>query len=72
VSEETRNLLGPRFEVEELAPTRIRGKDQALRLFNIVRAQPISQVPSTSKPGAAPKDDAAPQKASAPQPAQAE
>ena len=47
VSETTRSKLGARFEVEELAPARIRGKDKPMRLFNVVRRQPISQVPGS-------------------------
>ena len=49
VSEGTRENLSPRFEVEELAPMRIRGKDKPMRVFNVVRAQPLSQVPATGK-----------------------
>jgi adenylate cyclase len=48
----TADMLGPRFEVEELARMRIRGKDKPIRVYNVVRTRPISQVPSTSKAGA--------------------
>lgn len=50
VSESTRDCLSSRFEVEELAPMRIRGKDKPQRVFNVVRAQPLSQVPATAGP----------------------
>jgi len=49
ISEQTRSQLGTRFEIEELAPKRIRGKDEPMRVFNVVRTRPISQVPPSSK-----------------------
>jgi adenylate cyclase len=52
VSAETRARLGPRFEVEELAPMRIRGKDKPITVFNVVRTRPVSSVPSTNRAGA--------------------
>jgi adenylate cyclase len=57
VSEGTRERLGPRFEVEELAPMRIRGKDKPLRVYNVVRTRVMSQVPlSTSRVADHPTD----------------
>jgi adenylate cyclase len=70
VSAETRDRLGPRFEFEDLAPMRIRGKDKPIRVFNVVRSRPISSVPSTSRAGADKKAEptvAAPASASAEQ-----
>jgi adenylate cyclase len=53
VSEDTKKKLSPRFEVEELAPMRIRGKDKPMRVYNVVRTRPLvavaSEVPSTAK-----------------------
>ncbi len=53
VSEHTQQKLGPRFELEELAPMRIRGKDKPMRVFNVVRTRVQvavpSEVPSTAK-----------------------
>ncbi len=53
VSEHTRSKLSSRFEVEELAPMRIRGKNKPMRVFNIVSmrksAQVPSEIPSTAK-----------------------
>jgi adenylate cyclase len=49
VSEGTREHLGPKFELEELAPTRIRGKDKPLRIYNVVRTRPMSQVPMSAR-----------------------
>lgn len=46
VSEDTRMKLGPRFEVEELAPMRIRGKEKPMRVYNVVRARPLIAVPA--------------------------
>ncbi len=56
LSETTRNMLGSRFEVEELPPTHIRGREEAVRMFNVIRSQPLSQVPPTSAAG--PSDEA--------------
>src|SRR5690606_2400856 len=47
VSEATRLKLSPRFELEELASTTIRGKDKPMRMFNVVRTRPLSQVPAS-------------------------
>jgi adenylate cyclase len=51
LSETTRDKLGSRFEVEELPPTHIRGREEAVRMFNVIRSQPLSQVPPTSAVG---------------------
>ena len=40
VSESTLNRLGPRFEVEELSPTLLKGKEKPLRIFNVKREKP--------------------------------
>jgi adenylate cyclase len=50
VSEDTRNKLGPRFELEELAPLRVKGKDKPMRVFNVVRTRPLVVVPSSLPP----------------------
>ncbi|HHH11674.1 MAG TPA: FHA domain-containing protein [Sorangium sp.] len=54
VSETTRSKLGGRFEVEELAPQRIRGKDKPMRLFNVVRRRPQVTVPDAMAVSTAP------------------
>lgn len=45
VSETTYSRLGPRFEYEELPPAHVKGKENALRIFNVVRERPQVQVP---------------------------
>ncbi|CAN5925603.1 hypothetical protein BH11MYX4_BH11MYX4_62120 [soil metagenome] len=40
VSEYTLAQLGPRFEVEELPPAHLKGKEKPLRIFNIKREKP--------------------------------
>ena len=40
VSEPTLAHLGPRFEVEELPPAHLKGKEKPLRIFNIKREKP--------------------------------
>lgn len=47
VSEGTYNRLGGRFEVEELPPAKLKGKERPLRIFNVLRERPLSQVPAT-------------------------
>jgi adenylate cyclase len=37
VSENTLARLGPRFEVEELPPAHLKGKEKPLRIFNVKR-----------------------------------
>jgi adenylate cyclase len=45
VSETTFAKLGPRFEYEELPPAHVKNKENAIRIFNIVRERPAVQVP---------------------------
>ncbi|HVH42098.1 MAG TPA: adenylate/guanylate cyclase domain-containing protein [Labilithrix sp.] len=40
VSEHTLARLGPRFEVEELPPAHLKGKEKPLRIFNVKREKP--------------------------------
>jgi adenylate cyclase len=40
VSEYTLARLGPRFEVEELPPAHLKGKEKPLRIFNVKREKP--------------------------------
>ena len=40
VSEPTLSRLGPRFEVEELPPAHLKGKEKPLRIFNVKREKP--------------------------------
>ena len=40
VSEYTLQRLGPRFEVEELPPAQLKGKEKPLRIFNVKREKP--------------------------------
>jgi adenylate cyclase len=47
VSEPTQSRLGPRFEWEELPPAPLKGKEQPLRIFNIIRERVQSQVPAS-------------------------
>ena len=47
VSEDTRIKLGTRFEVEELAAMRVRGKEKPMRVFNVARTRPSVAVPSS-------------------------
>jgi adenylate cyclase len=42
VSEYTLARLGPRFEVEELPPAHLKGKEKPLRIFNIKREKPTA------------------------------
>jgi adenylate cyclase len=37
VSEQTLNLLGNRFEFEELSPAALKGKERPMRIFNVIR-----------------------------------
>jgi adenylate cyclase len=46
VSETTHARLGGRFECEELAPAKVKGKEKPLRIFNVLRAAPAVQVPA--------------------------
>jgi adenylate cyclase len=45
VSEATYSRLGGRFDVEELPPTLLKGKEKASRVFNVRRWHPSVQVP---------------------------
>jgi adenylate cyclase len=68
LSETTRNKLNARFEVEELPPTRIRGREEPVRMFNVIRTRPLSQIPPTSAAGTndEPTDEDGPTKAAPP------
>ncbi|HVY48445.1 MAG TPA: adenylate/guanylate cyclase domain-containing protein [Minicystis sp.] len=46
ISEHTHEQLGNKFEVEELAPAKVKGKEKPLRVFNVVRSKPSVQVPA--------------------------
>lgn len=46
VSEMTRDALGPRFEMEELHPAKVKGKEKPLRIFNVLRGRAVAQVPA--------------------------
>jgi adenylate cyclase len=45
VSETTHARLGPRFQSEALPAVRLKGKDQPMRIWNVVRTRPLVQVP---------------------------
>jgi adenylate cyclase len=49
VSEDTKIAIGSQFELEQLAPVRMRGKDKPQPVWNVVRRPPMSQVPATGK-----------------------
>ncbi|MCK6589162.1 MAG: FHA domain-containing protein [Polyangiaceae bacterium] len=46
ISEMTRELLGGRFEMEELQPAKVKGKEKPLRIFNVLRPRAAVQVPA--------------------------
>jgi adenylate cyclase len=46
ISETTMEALGGRFELEELAPAKVKGKEKPLRIFNVLRARPSAAVPA--------------------------
>ena len=46
VSETTHARLGAKFEYEELPPAHVKGKENALRIFNVQRQRPAVQVPA--------------------------
>jgi adenylate cyclase len=46
VSEDTWSKLNNRFEVEELRPAKVKGKEKPLRIFNILRERAGVQVPA--------------------------
>jgi adenylate cyclase len=45
ISEDTQAALAGRFELEELQPAKVKGKEKPLRIFNVLRARPSIQVP---------------------------
>jgi adenylate cyclase len=45
ISEDTHSALAGRFELEELQPAKVKGKEKPLRIFNVLRARPSIQVP---------------------------
>jgi adenylate cyclase len=53
VSETTRDRLGTRFELEELPPARLKGKEHPVRIFNVLRERPSVQVPAAIGSGTA-------------------
>jgi adenylate cyclase len=46
ISESTADALGSRFELEELQPARVKGKEKPLRVFNVLRSRPSVPVPA--------------------------
>ena len=46
VSETTNDRLAGKFEVEELQPAKVKGKEKPLRVFNVLRSKPSAQVPA--------------------------
>ena len=44
ISEMTADCLGSRFELEELQPARVKGKEKPLRVFNVLRSRPVVAV----------------------------
>jgi adenylate cyclase len=45
ISEDTQEALAGRFELEELHPAKVKGKEKPLRIFNVLRSRPSVQVP---------------------------
>ena len=45
ISEDTQEALAGRFELEELQPAKVKGKEKPLRIFNVLRSRPSVQVP---------------------------
>lgn len=45
ISETAKNTLGGRFELEELEPAKVKGKEKPLRIFNVLRPRMAVQVP---------------------------
>jgi len=60
VSEDTYAALGARFKCEEMPPTKIKGKEQPMNLFNVVGRAPTEQVPATAPVGGTPRNEDAP------------
>jgi adenylate cyclase len=52
VSETTYARLGGRFEVEEMPPAKLKGKERPLRIYNVIRERPMAQVPGQLVSGA--------------------
>jgi len=48
VSEPAFARLGGRFECEELPAAHVKGKEHALRIFNVIRERPLVQMPGAS------------------------
>ncbi len=46
ISETTQERLGGRFELEELQPAKVKGKEKPLRIFNVLRPRLSVQVPA--------------------------
>jgi len=46
ISETTHEALAGRFELEELSPAKVKGKEKPLRVFNVLRLRPAVQVPA--------------------------
>jgi adenylate cyclase len=46
ISETTQERLGGKFELEELAPAKVKGKEKPLRVFNVLRSRPSFPVPA--------------------------
>jgi adenylate cyclase len=46
ISETTHEALGGRFEIEELSPAKVKGKEKPLRIFNVVRSRLLLPVPA--------------------------
>jgi adenylate cyclase len=47
ISEATQERLGGRFELEELPPAKVKGKEKPLRIFNVLRPRLSIQVPGS-------------------------
>ena len=45
ISENTHDALNGRFELEELAPAKVKGKEKPLRIFNVLRQRLTVPVP---------------------------
>lgn len=56
VSEMTHDRLGGRFEVEELPPAKVKGKEKPLRIFNVLREAPSVPVSAALGPSDLPTE----------------
>jgi adenylate cyclase len=45
ISEDTHDALNGRFELQEMQPAKVKGKEKPLRIFNVLRSRPSVQVP---------------------------